>query len=94
LSGPLLTPTTRVGADAVLFVLLRSMAGASLGGFESLPLALAGALIFGQVETHIQGGTFGEISSGWREVILMLVLSVSMIVLARYRSSRVKLREV
>jgi branched-subunit amino acid ABC-type transport system permease component len=69
------------------------MAGASLGGFESLPLALAGAMIFGQVETHIVGGTFGQISSGWREVIVMIVLSVSMIALARYRASRLKVRE-
>lgn len=94
LSGVLLTPTTRVGASAVLFVLLRSMAGAALGGFESVLLALVGAMIFGQVETHIQGGTFGQISSGWREVILMTVLSVSMLVVARVRVSRIKVKAV
>jgi branched-chain amino acid transport system permease protein len=94
LSGVLLTPTTRVGASAVLFVLLRSMAGAALGGFESVLLALAGAMIFGQVETHVQGGSFGEISSGWREVILMIVLSVSMLVLAQIRATRIKVKAV
>lgn len=93
-SGILLTPTTRVGADAVIFVLLRSMAGAALGGFESLPLALFGALIFGQVETHVQGGTFGEISSGWREVILMTVLSLSIIVVVRIRVMRTRSRGI
>lgn len=92
LSGIMLTPITRLGASTVLFVLLRSMAGAALGGFESLPLALLGAMIFGQVESHVQGGTFGSISSGWREVILMTVLSVGVLVVLRLRASRERLR--
>jgi branched-chain amino acid transport system permease protein len=94
LSGVLLTPITRLGASTVLFVLLRSMAGAALGGFESLLLALAGAMIFGQVESHVQGGTFGSVSSGWREVILMTVLSVGVLLVTRLRASRVRVREV
>jgi branched-chain amino acid transport system permease protein len=94
LSGVLLTPITRLGASTVLFVLLRSMAGAALGGFESLLLALLGAMIFGQVESHVQGGTFGSISSGWREVILMTVLSVGVLAVTRLRASRAAVREV
>ena len=92
LSGVLLTPITRLGASTVLFVLLRSMAGAALGGFESVLLALVGAMIFGQVESHVQGGTFGSISSGWREVILMTVLSVGVLAVTRLRASRLRLK--
>lgn len=94
LSGVLLTSITRLSASTVLFVLLRSMAGASLGGFESLLLALLGAMIFGQVESHVQGGTFGSISSGWREVILMTVLTVGVLVVTRLRALRLRVREV
>ncbi len=83
MSGILLTPMTRLGASTVLFVLLRSMAGAALGGFESLTLALLGAMIFGQIESHVQGGTFGTISSGWREVILMTVLFAGVLAVTR-----------
>jgi branched-chain amino acid transport system permease protein len=95
LGGILLTPMTRVGAEYVLFVLIRSMAGASLGGFESLPLALLGAMLFGQVESQVQGGTFGDISSGRREVILMAVLSGGILLVARHkrRASRFSLEE-
>jgi branched-subunit amino acid ABC-type transport system permease component len=91
--GVLLTPMTRLGTGVILFVLLRSTAGAVLGGFDSLPLALGGAMLFGQVESHVQGGTFGTIGSGWREVILMAVLFTGVILLARRNQSRFQLAE-
>jgi len=93
LGGVLLTPMTRLGTSVILFVLLRSTAGAVLGGFDSLPLALGGALIFGQVEAQVQGGTFGTIGSGWREVILMTILFTGVILLARRNQSRFQLAE-
>ena len=93
LGGVLLTPMTRLGTSVILFVLLRSTAGAVLGGFDSLPLALGGALIFGQVEAQVQGGTFGTIGSGWREVILMTILFAGVILLARRNQSRFQLAE-
>jgi branched-subunit amino acid ABC-type transport system permease component len=91
--GVMLTPMTRLGTGVILFVLLRSTAGAVLGGFDSLPLALGGALIFGQVEAQVQGGTFGTVGSGWREVILMTVLFLGVILLARRNQSRFQLAE-
>ena len=93
LSGVLLTPMTRLGTSVILFVLLRSTAGAVLGGFESLPLALGGAMVFGQVESQIQGGTFGSITSGWREVILMATLFAGVMLLARRRQQRLEVDE-
>ena len=93
LSGVLLTPMTRLGYGVILFVLLRSTAGAVLGGFDSLPLALAGAVVFGQVESQVQAGTFGTMSSGGREVILMAILFAGVVLLARRNNSRFKLAE-
>jgi branched-subunit amino acid ABC-type transport system permease component len=93
LGGVLLTPMTRLGTGVILFVLLRSTAGAVLGGFDSLPLALGGAMLFGQVESQVQGGTFGTVGSGWREVILMVVLFTGVILLARRNQSRFQLAE-
>lgn len=94
LSGVLLTPMTRLAGTIVLFVLIRSMAGAVLGGFTSLPLALLGSMIFGQVESHVEGGTFGRMSSGWREIILMAVLAIGVIMVSRAKLSRFRLAEV
>jgi branched-chain amino acid transport system permease protein len=93
LSGVLLTPMTRLGYSVILFVLLRSTAAAVLGGFDSLPLALAGAAVFGQVEAHVGAGTFGQTTSGWREVILMAILFTGVLLLARRKQSRFKLAE-
>ena len=93
LGGVLLTPMTRLGASVILFVLIRSLAGAVLGGFRSLPLALLGAMLFGQVESHVGGGTFGRVSSGWREMILMAVLFVGIIIVTRRRRSQFRLAE-
>jgi len=77
----------------ILFVLIRSLAGAVLGGFKSLPLALLGAMLFGQVEAHTVGGTFGKISSGWREVILMAVLFLGVVLVVRRKRSQFRLAE-
>ena len=56
-------------------------------------LALAGAAVFGQVEAQVQAGTFGTMTSGWREVILMAILFTGVILLARRKTSRFKLAE-
>ncbi len=94
LSGILVGPATRFGASVMLFVLLRSLAAAVLGGFDSLPLALAGAFVFGQVESQVGGGTFITVTSGWQEVILMALLFGGVLVLGRRSLSRVKLGDV
>lgn len=87
LGGALVVPMTTLTELAVLFVLLRSLAGAILGGFDSLPLALAGALIFGLVESVVGGGVFGTVSSGAREVVLMGILFSAIVLLARRKGA-------
>ena len=85
LGGALIVPMSTLTELAVLFVLMRSLAAAVLGGFDSLPLALVGALIFGLVESVVGGGVFGPVSSGAREVILMGLLFGGILLIARRR---------
>jgi branched-chain amino acid transport system permease protein len=85
LGGALIVPMSTLTELAVLFVLMRSLAAAVLGGFDSLPLALVGALIFGLVESVVGGGVFGPVSSGAREIILMGLLFGGILLIARRR---------
>lgn len=93
LAGALITPMSTLTELAVLFVLMRSLAAAVLGGFDSLPLALVGALIFGLVESVIGGAVFGVISSGVREVILISILFGGIVVLSRRKGRVLNLLE-
>ncbi|HLF41869.1 MAG TPA: branched-chain amino acid ABC transporter permease [Acidimicrobiia bacterium] len=76
LAGILLAPAAGISDVSVLFILLRSLTVAVLGG----------ALLLGEVENLIGGGVFGSIPSGTREVILMTL--VFGIVLALTRRGR------
>ncbi len=91
LGGALIVPMSTLTELAVLFVLMRSLAAAVLGGFDSLPLALVGALIFGLVESVVGGGVFGPVSSGMREVVLMILLFGGILLIARRRGGIVNL---
>ncbi|MGH8992625.1 MAG: branched-chain amino acid ABC transporter permease [Acidimicrobiia bacterium] len=94
LAGALIVPMSTLTELAVLFVLMRSLAAAVLGGFDSLPLALVGSLIFGLVESVVGGSVFGPVSSGLREVILMALLFGGIVLLARRRGGVMSLGEV
>ena len=93
LSGALIVPMTGLSELAVLFVLLRSLAGAVLGGFDSLPLALGGAIMFGLVESVIGGAVFGPVNSGYREILLMVLLFGAIFTIARLRPNNLNLME-
>ena len=86
-------PMTSLTELAVLFVLIRSLAAAVLGGFDSLPLALAGAVLFGLVESLAGGGVFGTVSSGAREVLLMALLFAGIVLMGRRRGRVLNLLE-
>lgn len=93
LAGVLIVPRTRVGESIILFVLTRALAGAVLGGFESITLAIAGCLVFGQVESHVTVGTFGVIQEAWREFIIVGVLFALVFLIATVKRTRFKLEE-
>jgi branched-subunit amino acid ABC-type transport system permease component len=95
MGGALVVVMTQITEVVVVFVLLRSLAAGVLGGFDSLPLALAGAALFGLVESVVGGAVFGPVDSGVREVSLMATLFIGVLVVARFRQSRnLALREV
>jgi branched-chain amino acid transport system permease protein len=85
LAGALIVSLTVLYETALIFVLLRSLAAAVLGGFESFVLGVAGAIVFGLVESTIGGGVFGTVDSGMREIILMGALIGGVMVINRKR---------
>lgn len=93
LGGALIVPMSTLTELAVLFVLMRSLAAAVLGGFDSLPLALVGALLFGLVESVVGGGVFGPVSSGMREVVLVVLLFGGILLIARRKGAAMNLLE-
>jgi branched-chain amino acid transport system permease protein len=77
----------RVGPDPIqmLFLFLRGLGVAMLGGMRSLPLALLGALIFSMLDTSLNIGLFGTVSIGSQELIINGVLVAAIILIARKR---------
>ena len=77
----------RVGPDPVqmLFLFLRGLGVAMLGGMRSLPLALLGSLIYSMVETSLNIGLFGTVRLDWQEVIINGFLVGAIIFIARKR---------
>jgi branched-chain amino acid transport system permease protein len=85
LAGALIVPLAVLYETALIFVLMRALAAAVLGGFESFVLAVGGAVIFGMVESSVGGGVFGTVNSGMREIILVLSLLAGVVVINRKR---------
>lgn len=77
----------RVGPDPIqmLFLFLRGLGVAMLGGMRSLPLALLGSLIYSMVETSLNIGLFGTVGLGTQEVIINGILVAAIIAIARKR---------
>ena len=85
LAGALIVPMAVLYETALIFVLMRALAAAVLGGFESFTLAVAGATVFAIVESTIGGGVFGTVNAGVREVILVSTLLLGVVVINRKR---------
>lgn len=77
----------RVGPDPIqmLFLFLRGLGVAMLGGMRSLPLALLGSLIYSMVETSLNIGLFGTVSLDKQEIIINAVLVGAIFYIARQR---------
>ncbi len=77
----------RLGPDPLqmLFLFLRGLGVAMLGGMRSLPLALFGALIYSMVETSLSIGLFGTVGLDWQEVIINGTLVAAIVLIARKR---------
>ena len=77
----------RVGPDPIqmLFLFLRGLGVAMLGGMRSLPLALFGALIYSMLETSLNIGLFGTVTLDKQEVIINGALVLAIVLIARKR---------
>lgn len=89
LAGVLLASTVGISFPQVLFVFLRAMTVSVLGGFTSMPLALAGCAVLGVGEAMISAEVFGPVSVASREIIIMGVLFALVFLVNRFRPVRV-----
>jgi branched-chain amino acid transport system permease protein len=85
LSGALVTPAFSGDILTVLFVFLRGLTVAVLGGFSSVTLALLGAVLFGMVDSMLRSSLFGDVSGGAREVVAVGLLFVLVLAVHRLR---------
>jgi len=85
LAGAMYASAVAEPVDGILLLLVRGMLIAVVGGLRSLPLALAGALVYGILETALVVGFFGDVTAGTREVTLSCALLALIVVAARFR---------
>lgn len=88
-AGAMLTSTAGVTVIALLIVFLRALTVSVLGGFTSFSLALAGCALLGIGESMLTAGTFGRISAGGREMVIMAVLFGLVLFINRLRPIKV-----
>lgn len=89
LAGVLLASSVGTAMPNILFIFLRALIVAVLGGLTSLPLALAGCLLLGVTETVLTAGVFGLVPPDQRELILMSLIFGLVFVINRLRPIRV-----
>jgi branched-chain amino acid transport system permease protein len=89
LAGVLLASTAGVALPNLLAVFLRALTVSILGGFTSFSLALAGCLLLGIGESALTAGTFGPISGGAREVVIMATLFGLVLLINKFRPTKV-----
>lgn len=93
MAGALITAQHGPSPGEMIQFLLRGLAVAIIGGLMSLPLALAGALLIGIVETGLVVGMVGPFSVGNRELVLNGAILVFILVIARMRPHQFYLLE-
>jgi len=89
LAGVLLTSTVGPDPTNILFIFLRALIVAVLGGFTSLSLALAGSFLLAVSETMLTAGVLGHVPVERREIIVMSGIFALVFVINRLRPQRV-----
>jgi branched-chain amino acid transport system permease protein len=89
LAGALLASSVGTAMPNILFIFLRALIVAVLGGLTSLPLALAGCLLLGVAETSLTAGVFGLVPTDQRELLVMGLIFGLVFVINRLRPIRV-----
>ena len=89
LAGVLLASSVGTAMPNILFIFLRALIVAVLGGLTSLPLALAGCLLLGVAETILTAGVFGIVPTDQRELMVMGLIFGLVFLINRLRPIRV-----
>ena len=89
LAGVLLASAVSTSVPNILLIFLRALVVSVLGGFMSLPLALAGCLLLGVGETMLKAGVFGAVGNNVREVLLMSLIFGLVFLINHFRPIRV-----
>ena len=85
LAGSLYCATVAAGLESMLQLFMTGLILAVVGGLRSVPLALAGSVMFGILETALRVGFFGEMKGGWQELIQDIALFLLILLVARTR---------
>jgi branched-chain amino acid transport system permease protein len=93
MAGALIAPVQGPNFIDVLFIFLRALTAAVLGGFNSFTLALAGALVFGVVDSCLRTGLFGDSTPGQREMLTVGAVFLAVIIVSRYRKNVIEVLE-
>ncbi len=85
MAGALFVATVAAAGEGMLMLFLRGLVIAVVGGLASVPLALAGAVLFGVLETGLVVGLFGDHDGGTREFVLLTAMLALILTVARLR---------
>jgi branched-subunit amino acid ABC-type transport system permease component len=84
LGGVLLGNYVGTDTTSVLFIFLRALIVCVLGAFASIPLALAGAIVLSILDSTLKADLFGNVSAGWRELIVIGILFGVVVLIDRF----------
>ena len=85
LAGSLLAAQIGLDVGGILGVFLRALMVCVLGGFNSLTLALAGAVLLGVVDNMLRAGVFGPQSMGTQEFVVFAAIFGAVLAINRFR---------
>ena len=85
LAGSLLAAQIGLDVGGNLGVFLRALMVCILGGFNSLALALAGAVLLGVVDNMLRAGVFGALSMGTQELVVFAAIFGAVLAINRFR---------
>jgi branched-chain amino acid transport system permease protein len=86
LGGALLASAVGIDAGGILSVFLRALLVSVIGGFNSLTLALGGAVLLGVADNTLRSGVFGPLDGGVQEMLVIGVIFAAVVGLNLFRS--------
>jgi branched-subunit amino acid ABC-type transport system permease component len=86
LGGALLASAVGIDAGGIVSVFLRALIVSVIGGFNSLTLALGGAVLLGVADNSLRSGVFGPLDAGVQEMLVIGVIFAAVVGLNRFRS--------